>query len=211
MPLPLQAKLLRVLQEQTFERIGDTVVRDADVRIIAATNKDLKKMVREGTFREDLYYRIDVVNIHIPPVRERIDDLTFLCDYLIKKLNEKMEKNVMGLTSAAVSILQNYDWPGNVRQLENILERAYNLGITKWIEPVHLPDSLIPLPIVQSTRLMSQPEKTMIAGHLKQLKNNPSYKPLPRQTTIALKPRLYLGLVDRLFIRKCESMGYISN
>ncbi|MEK3935317.1 sigma 54-interacting transcriptional regulator [Sporosarcina sp. FSL W7-1349] len=207
MPLPLQAKLLRVLQEQTFERIGDTVVRDADVRIIAATNKDLKKMVREGTFREDLYYRIDVVNIHIPPVRERIDDLTFLCDYLIKKLNEKMEKNVMGLTSAAVSILQNYDWPGNVRQLENILERAYNLGITKWIEPVHLPDSLIPLPIVQSTRLMSQPEKNHDSWTLETTEKQSIVQALAKANNNRSQAALILGIGRSTLYSKMRKYG----
>jgi transcriptional regulator with PAS, ATPase and Fis domain len=188
MPLLLQSKLLRVLQEQTFERIGDTVLRTVDVRIIAATNKDLKKMVQEGSFREDLFYRIDIINLNIPPLKERLDDISLLCDHLIHKLNKKMNKNVIGVTSESLAILKNYHWPGNVRQLENVLERAFNLGITQWIKPVHLPDSLnnihvnLPLPTSISKvyeqednpiRLDSF-EKELIIETLKNVKNNRS-------------------------------------
>lgn len=143
MPLSLQSKLLRVLQDQKFERIGDVKTRKVDVRIICATNKDLKEMVEKGTFREDLYYRIDVVSLSIPPLRKRIDDLPFLSDYLIKKLNKKLNKNVIGITPQTLTLLQQYNWPGNVRQLENVLERAMNMGVTQWIEPLHLPEEII--------------------------------------------------------------------
>ena len=142
MPLALQAKLLRVLQEQKFERVGDTQTRQVDVRIIAATNKDLRQMVRQGTFREDLYYRIHVIHIHIPPLRERLDDIPILAEHLIKKLNQKMKKQVIGITPQTLELLQRHDWPGNVRELENVLERAMHLAEGVWIEPHHLPDEL---------------------------------------------------------------------
>ncbi|MHB1626769.1 MAG: sigma 54-interacting transcriptional regulator [Bacilli bacterium] len=142
MPPALQAKLLRVLQERTFERIGDTKTIEVDVRIIAATNHDLRQMMREGTFREDLYYRIHVVHLDIPPLRKRIQDLPLLCEHLIKKLNKKMNKHVLGVTPQAASAMQTYAWPGNIRQLENVLEMAMNLGVDGWIETEHLSDEV---------------------------------------------------------------------
>lgn len=142
MPLYLQAKLLRVLQEQAFERVGDVRTRRVDVRIIAATHRDLRQMVREGAFREDLYYRIHVVHLAIPPLRERMGDLPMLCEYLIQKLNQKLNRHVIGITPRALEVLQAYSWPGNVRQLENVLERAMNMGVDGWIEPGHLPEEI---------------------------------------------------------------------
>ncbi len=142
LPLPLQAKLLRVLQDQTFERIGDTKTMTVDVRIIAATNRDLRQMMRSGAFREDLYYRIHVVHLDIPPLRKRIEDLPLLCEYLVKKLNKKMNRHVLGVTPQSLSVMQSYTWPGNIRQLENVLEMAVNLSIDGWIEAKHLTDEL---------------------------------------------------------------------
>lgn len=188
MPLSLQAKLLRVLQEQTFERVGDVKTRKVDVRIIAATNKNLKQMVREGTFREDLYYRIDVVNLSLLPLRERLDDLPLLSDFLVKKLNTKLHKEVLGITPQALLIMQEYSWPGNVRELENVLERTMNLDVKGWIEPQHLPEQLQrreqaapPLPpaytpaSVDSRRephSLEEMEKQMIISMLDQTQNN---------------------------------------
>jgi PAS domain S-box-containing protein len=143
MPLALQSKLLRVLQERSFERIGDNKTRSVDVRIIAASNKDLFMMVQDGEFREDFYYRINVVTIPIPPLRERKDDIPLLCYHLITKLNEKLNKRVIGISPEAFAILKQYSWPGNVRQLENILERAMNFDVKSWIDTIHLPLELI--------------------------------------------------------------------
>jgi transcriptional regulator with PAS, ATPase and Fis domain len=139
MPLALQSKLLRVLQERNFERIGDIKTRNVDVRIIAATNKDLFQLVQDGEFREDFYYRINVVTIPIPPLRERKDDIPLLCHHLINKLNKKLNKQVIGISPEAFSILKQYSWPGNIRQLENILERAMNFDVKSWIDTIHLP------------------------------------------------------------------------
>ncbi|WP_052947499.1 sigma-54-dependent Fis family transcriptional regulator [Aneurinibacillus tyrosinisolvens] len=139
MPLSLQAKLLRVLQERAFERIGDTRTTQVNVRIVAATNKQLEKLIAEGKFREDLYYRLNVIPLSIPPLRKRKEDLPLLCDFLIQKLNRMLGKQVQGINDSALKTLQKHSWPGNVRELENILERAINLGSGHWIEPHHLP------------------------------------------------------------------------
>ena len=139
MPLALQSKLLRVLQERNFERIGDNRTRTVDVRIIAATNKDLYQLVQDGEFREDFYYRINVVTIPIPPLRERKDDIPLLCNHLINKLNDRLNKQVIGISPEAFIMLKEYNWPGNIRQLENILERAMNFDVKSWIDTIHLP------------------------------------------------------------------------
>ncbi|GAX90337.1 sigma-54-dependent Fis family transcriptional regulator [Effusibacillus lacus] len=143
MPLSLQAKLLRVLQEKEFERLGDTRTRQVNVRIVAATNKRLEDLIREGRFREDLYYRLHVIHLEIPPLRNRPEDLPPLCEELIRKLNQRIGKKVVGITPAAIEILKKYDWPGNVRELENVLERAMNLESSEWIEVHHLPSGLL--------------------------------------------------------------------
>jgi transcriptional regulator with PAS, ATPase and Fis domain len=134
MPLSLQVKLLRVLQEKEYERIGDTKTRKTDVRILAATNKDLLSMVQEGLFREDLFYRIHVLLLHIPPLRERVNDIPLLCEFFIEKFKTKNFKQIKGLTSTALVKLTSYEWPGNVRELENVLERAFHFSASNWIE-----------------------------------------------------------------------------
>jgi len=120
----MQVKLLRVLQEKTFERVGGTTPITVDVRIIAATNRDLKKAVREGTFREDLYYRLNVIPIYLPPLRERKEDLPLLCDFLIARHCRKLHKKIRGISPQAMRVLRKYHWPGNIRELDNVLERA---------------------------------------------------------------------------------------
>lgn len=124
MSLLLQAKLLRVLQEMEFERVGGNQTIKVDVRVIAATNRNLRKLIREGKFREDLYYRLNVVEITIPPLRAHKEDLPALVNNLITKLNRKLGKNVKGLSKDAEEVLFSYDWPGNVRELENVIERV---------------------------------------------------------------------------------------
>nr|WP_202820124.1 sigma 54-interacting transcriptional regulator [Calderihabitans maritimus] len=124
MNLFLQAKLLRVLQDMEFERVGGTQTIKVDVRVVAATNRDLKALVRKGAFREDLYYRLNVVELYIPPLRERKEDIPPLIEHLIVKFNRKLGKRVRGISPEAIQLLVNYHWPGNVRELENVIERA---------------------------------------------------------------------------------------
>ncbi len=124
MPAPLQAKLLRVLQEGTFERVGGTQTLSTNSRIIAATNRDLTAMVADGSFREDLFYRLNVVHIHIPPLRERMQDLPLLIEHLLAKINVRQHTAIKNITESALHRMQNYQWPGNIRELENTLTRA---------------------------------------------------------------------------------------
>ncbi|MGE5588496.1 MAG: sigma 54-interacting transcriptional regulator [Clostridia bacterium] len=139
--LALQAKLLRVLQEREVVRVGDTRPIPVDVRVIAATNTDLEKAVREGRMREDLYYRLNVVPIFIPPLRERIEDIPPLCYSLIRRFNQAYGRNVSRISEEALDILTEYDWPGNVRELENVLSRAIISMHYSEVEilPGHLP------------------------------------------------------------------------
>ena len=135
----LQAKLLRVLQEREVERLGGTRSIKVDVRFIAATNLDLRRAVREGTFREDLYYRLNVVPVELPPLRERREDIPLLADHFIRKYSREFHKEVRGTSPGALAILQNYRWPGNVRELENIIERSVALATGPVIHLTDLP------------------------------------------------------------------------
>jgi transcriptional regulator with PAS, ATPase and Fis domain len=122
--LSIQAKILRVLQAREFESLGSNRVQKVDVRIIAATNRNLEKMVREGKFRDDLYYRLNVFPVVLPPLRERLEDLPALADYFLKKYGEKNRRRVTSLDPEAFQALQQYHWPGNIRELENVIERG---------------------------------------------------------------------------------------
>jgi len=128
LPLALQVKLLRVLQEKEVERLGSTLPRKVDVRIIAATNQDLREKVKEGSFREDLFYRINTINIHIPPLRERKKDILPLAEFFLRKFSREMRKDIKGFDREAKKALLSYQWPGNVRELINVVERAVVLS-----------------------------------------------------------------------------------
>jgi DNA-binding NtrC family response regulator len=134
----IQIKLLRVLQEREITKVGSSRVIKVDVRIIAATNKDLQKAVKEGSFREDLFYRLSVVPITVPPLWERREDIPLLANHFLKKYNKKRKKNVRAISDIAMKALIEYDWPGNVRELENAVERAVVLTENEVIEPKDL-------------------------------------------------------------------------
>jgi len=142
LPLPLQVKLLRVLQEEEITPLGATASRKIDVRVIAATSKDLKKEVDEGRFREDLFYRINVMTIHLPPLRERRGDIPLLVGHFIDLFNKKLKKDIDGLSSDAMFVLMGYRWSGNIRELENVIERAVILAKDRLITPSELPPSI---------------------------------------------------------------------
>jgi two-component system, NtrC family, response regulator PilR len=135
----MQVKLLRVLQERRFRRLGGTEEVQADIRVIAATNQDLQKMVAEGRFREDLYYRINVIHVHLPPLRDRLEDVPLLADHFLTKYAQGVEKPVRGISHEAQELLSVYAWPGNVRELENAIERAVALEQTPLVLPESLP------------------------------------------------------------------------
>ncbi|MEQ8190402.1 MAG: sigma-54 dependent transcriptional regulator [Candidatus Eremiobacterota bacterium] len=138
----LQSKLLRILQDQTFDRIGGNQSMTVDVRVIAATNKNLEEEVKKGNFREDLYYRLNVVFIQIPPLRNRKEDIIPLIEYFLRKYSSEVKSETIGISKAVVDILLNYDWPGNVRELENVIERSVVFSGGKTIVPEHLPVTL---------------------------------------------------------------------
>lgn len=142
MPMHLQVKLLRAIQEREVEPVGSETRERIDVRFLAATNHDLKRLVEEGKFREDLYYRLNVVEIVLPPLRERPDDIPFLVGRFIEKFAEAHNRDPIGISPVAMRMLQSYTWPGNVRELENVIERAVLLCRGAEIEPTHLPLSL---------------------------------------------------------------------
>jgi DNA-binding NtrC family response regulator len=155
--LAMQAKLLRVIQEHEIKRVGGTETTKIDVRIIAATNKNLEELVAEKKFREDLFYRLNVVSIHLPPLRERLDDIPFLADHFLRKYAAENEKPVSRISAEVLDLLLRYQWPGNVRELENVIERAVTLSPHSLILPEDLPRRLRVEPSeISATSLPSQ-------------------------------------------------------
>lgn len=143
LPLALQVKLLRVLQEREFERVGGTRPIKIDIRLITATNRDLEEAVRQGAFRQDLYYRLNVVSLEMPPLRDRPDDIPLLANYFAAKSGEKCNRRIAGISAEAQARLLAYDWPGNIRELENAIERAVVLGTTDRILLEDLPETVL--------------------------------------------------------------------
>ena len=136
----LQAKLLRVLQEREFDRVGGTLPVKTDIRLIAATNRDLAEMVQRQAFRQDLYYRLNVISLTMPPLRERREDIPPLAGYFVQKHAKRVKRLITGISEPALAFLRSYDWPGNVRELENAIERAIVLGSSEKILPENLPE-----------------------------------------------------------------------
>jgi PAS domain S-box-containing protein len=150
----LQVRLLRVLQERTYEPLGSVRSESADVRIVVATNRDLAEQTRQGTFREDLYYRVNVVRVELPPLRKRKEDIPILVAQFIDRFNRLQQKSVEGIAIEALSLLMAHDWPGNVRELENVIERCFVLCGGGWIGIRHFPEELNP----QSPLLGDRPD-----------------------------------------------------
>ena len=140
MPLSLQPKLLRVIEGKEVLSVGSVGPTRVDVRIIASTNRDLEKEVQEGRFREDLFYRLNVIRIHVPPLRERREDIPLLVEHLLRRHNAEMKKSYKGVDNSAMKILMGLPWKGNIRELDNVLERAMILGNGEWVTTEHLPD-----------------------------------------------------------------------
>jgi Nif-specific regulatory protein len=159
---PLQAKLLRVIQEREFERVGGTRPIRVDFRLIAATNKNLREAVRLGTFREDLYYRLNVVSLLVPPLRERREDIPLLANYFVSKHGPRVNRHVVGISAAAEECIVHYDWPGNVRELENAIEHAVVLGTTDVILPEDLPEALLEAQGPSSAPALSRYHETIL-------------------------------------------------
>lgn len=170
MPLEAQAKVLRVIQEKIFERVGGSQPTSVDVRIIAATNKVLAQEVKKGLFREDLFYRLNVFPIVIPPLRERVEDIPILAEHFINKITKKNGSRVKGITEEALNYLKKYNWPGNVRELENTIERAVILSNEEYLTPSCFPSYVqtiqLPLQTAPLDKLVEDIEKDFILNAL---------------------------------------------
>lgn len=158
MSLSLQAKLLRVLQEKNFERLGGRKTIEVDVRIIAATNKNLEQAISQGNFREDLFYRLNVINVHLPQLRERKDDISILANHFVQKFNEELDRTIKGISPEAMELLLLHSWPGNVRELENTIERAAILAKQEYVTPADLP------PVLHTKNIEKLPESKSLLG-----------------------------------------------
>jgi Nif-specific regulatory protein len=175
---PLQAKLLRVLQEREFERVGGTRPIKADVRVIAATNRDLEGAIAQSSFRQDLYFRLNVVSLRMPPLRERREDIPLLAGYFVAKYSQRCKRQVRGISAQARTRLLSYDWPGNVRELENAIERAVVLGSTDFILPEDLPEAVLEAGVLAEagsrklSDLMKEAKKLFIRAAIEQAGGN---------------------------------------
>jgi len=175
-----QAKILRVLQEREFEPVGSTQTIKVDTRVIVATNKNLEKEIQEGRFRDDLYYRLNVVTVDVPPLRQRREDIPLLADFFLKQYAEKNRRPIEGFTPRATDLLMRYDWPGNVRELENIIERAVIMARGEMITPLEFPVDLQNLDedLKESRidltpgRSLKEVEKVMILRTLEEVEGN---------------------------------------
>jgi two-component system, NtrC family, response regulator AtoC len=154
MDMSMQAKLLRVLEERSFRRVGGVKDIKVDVRVISATNQDLATAITEGRFRKDLFYRLQVVPITLPPLRERGQDIIFLAQHFLQHFNRECHKTVQGLSAETQQVLLAYSWPGNVRELKNVIERAMILEVANEVLPEHLPQELLeadPAPVLNTS------------------------------------------------------------
>ena len=197
----MQVKLLRVLQERRFRRVGGLEEVQADIRVIAATNQDLTRLVAEGRFREDLFYRINVIPISLPPLRERREDIGLLAEHFLAKYNEQMAKEITGISHEAMALLMEHSWPGNIRELENVLERAVALEAT----PTILPDSLPPtirgdLPRAGNASLEALPDSGFdLEAHVKEIEISYIAEALKQSGGVQVKAAELLGMSFRSF------------
>jgi two-component system response regulator PilR (NtrC family) len=200
----MQVKLLRVLQERKFRRVGGLEEMQADIRVIAATNQDLAKLVAEGRFREDLFYRINVIPIHLPPLRERREDIPLLAEHFLTKYSEQMEKVVTGVSHEALELMMRYEWPGNIRELENTIERAVALESTPTVLPDSLPpsvrgDSAKSIPQTQSSADALPASGFDLEAHVKEIERVYIAEALKRADGVQVKAAELLGMSFRSF------------
>jgi transcriptional regulator with GAF, ATPase, and Fis domain len=196
----LQVKLLRVLQEREFERVGGARPIKVDIRLLAATNQDLERAMKDGRFRPDLYYRLNVISVVLPPLRERRDDIPLLANYFVAKYCERSNRPTMEISPEARAYLINYDWPGNVRELANAMERAIVLGSGEVIRPEHLPEDLLGIEIPKMTRFHEVVKETKREVILKAIKEaNGSYTEAAK--ALGLQPTYLHRLVRNLNLK----------
>jgi DNA-binding NtrC family response regulator len=209
--LATQAKILRFLEEKEFNRVGGSKTIKVDVRLITATNRDLNQLLKKGVFREDLYYRINVVPLIIPPLRERKEDIPVLLDHFIKKYNDEGKKRVKGISKEALELMMNYEWPGNVRELENLIERVIALTSNEYIQPDELPIALTNISEINGLK------ESILSGKVSFLKAEEEFE--RRIILDALKKANYvqshaaeiLGISRRILKYKMDKLGIAQN
>lgn len=200
MSLSMQVKLLRVLQEKKFRRVGGTEEIPLDVRVIAATNQDLQKLMKENRFREDLYYRVSVIPLEMPPLRERKEDIPVLADHFLAKFNLQMQRSILRVSEEALRCLEQYDWPGNVRELENTIERAVAFETTEEIKTERLPPKiscLNPSEIIKSGKI---PENGLdLEKHIEEIEKSYIVEALQRSGGVQTRAAELLKMSFRSF------------
>ena len=221
-PSPLQVKLLRVIQEREFERVGGTRTIKVDVRILAATNRDLEKAVAEHTFREDLFYRLNVIPVHIPPLRERDDDVLLLVNHFIGEFCRKKRKPLVKVSREASDLLRNYHWPGNVREVENAVERMIILNESGEIGVEDLPQRIVasrgngaklhPVPAVAPpadvpAHVPWTESGVNLNGILEEMEKKLIVQALRQSGGVKNKAAILLGLNRTTFLEKVKKMG----
>ncbi|MBW1820518.1 MAG: sigma-54-dependent Fis family transcriptional regulator [Deltaproteobacteria bacterium] len=192
MPFNLQAKILRVIQEREFYRVGGTRTIKVDVRFIASTNQNLEQMVKEGSFREDLFYRLNVFSLHLPPLRERKEDVPLIVDHFLEKSSKPVE-----ISSTALQILITNSWPGNIRELQNTIERASVICDGEFIEPEHLPPSITGAFINNSEELPSLPANAPLDHRLMEIEKGMIIEALRKTGGIQIRATELLGINQR--------------
>lgn len=207
--LPTQAKILRFLEEKSFYRVGGSKTIKVDVRLICATNKDLRQMIKNGSFREDLFYRINVVPIILPPLRERKEDIPLLVDHFIKKFNRENNKNVKGISPEALELMMNYEWPGNVRELENLIERIIALTSRDIIQADELPF------LQNNYSRINELRESILSGKVSFLKAEEEFEKsiildaLKRTNFVQSRAADLLGISRRILKYKMDKLGII--
>lgn len=210
LPLTIQVKLLRAIQERVIRRVGATEDQKIEVRIIAATNRDLEEMIKEGTFREDLFYRLNVILIKVPPLRERSDDVSLLAKHFLQKYSTRFGKPVNGISDEAMKTLKKYDYPGNVRELENIIERTVALEAGSTI----LPESLPPFVNTPSGRKLASSHEIEIGDDgidleriIGQMEKELLIKAIHKANGVKKKASKLLGITFRSMRYRCDKYG----
>jgi DNA-binding NtrC family response regulator len=209
--LATQAKILRFLEEKEFNRVGSSKTIRVDVRLITATNKDLTQQIKKGEFREDLYYRINVVPVVIPPLRDRREDIPLLVEHFIKKINEENGKRVKGVSAEVLAWMTQYDWPGNVRELENLIERLVALTPNETIQSCELPFSSL------DTSKASGLKESILQGNVSLLKAEEEFErelisdALKRANNVQSQAAELLGISRRILKYKIDKLGILQD
>jgi transcriptional regulator with GAF, ATPase, and Fis domain len=205
MPIATQAKILRVLQERSFEPVGSTVTREVDVRLIAATNKDLQEAVRTRAFREDLYYRLNVFPIALPPLRDRIEDIPALVAHFTEQIGANIGKRIAGFTPAAIRAMADYEWPGNIRELQNCIERSMIVAKNAEVDVPDLPRYLF------QQREDTRPESVRIPAsldeELERIERRIIVSALQKTSGVQVKAAELLGITERSLWHRVKKLG----